>query len=207
MSSGKTETLGLNQWKEEDLFLMEEFNADNRALDQAVGARALRLVKSWTLGTSSNTIALNLSDLGANLVDNGKLILRVNGYHNGSGALSVNLTMNGVTAADSYLACDRSQGAMLAQGASIPVGMLCSAGMSGYGGLEIELRGYYRGIQVSSAGMCWGGSSGAAYDWIGTPTQDSGVTWANLTEIALNLESSTALFVASTVVSLYCVKV
>lgn len=44
MSSGKTETLGLNQWQLSDAFLMEEMNADNRKVDASI-ARKAELVK------------------------------------------------------------------------------------------------------------------------------------------------------------------
>lgn len=69
MSSGKTETLGLNQWKLTDAFLMEEMNTDNRKIDAAVknlNMQQMRLVDLKYVGTTTgdvNQIDIDMSDI------------------------------------------------------------------------------------------------------------------------------------------------
>lgn len=69
MSSGKTETLGLNQWKLTDAFLMEEMNTDNQKIDAAVknlNMQQMRLVDLKYVGTTTgdvNQIDIGMSDI------------------------------------------------------------------------------------------------------------------------------------------------
>ena len=66
MASGKTANLELNQWTKTDPVCMEEFNADNRKIDEAIG-EVKQVAESGTklyfgnytgTGTSSRTITI-----------------------------------------------------------------------------------------------------------------------------------------------------
>lgn len=61
MSSGKTETLGLNQWQLSDAFLMEEMNEDNRRVDAAVAAVPYVKLMDVTTSVDAQQVDLNLS--------------------------------------------------------------------------------------------------------------------------------------------------
>ena len=63
MSSGKTETLGLNQWQLSDAFLMEEMNEDNRKVDAAVTAVPYVKLLDITTKTDAAQIELDLSGI------------------------------------------------------------------------------------------------------------------------------------------------
>ena len=45
MASGQTEHYGLNQWEARDQVLREEFNADNRKLDEALAQLSASIPK------------------------------------------------------------------------------------------------------------------------------------------------------------------
>lgn len=71
MSSGKTETLGLNQWQLSDAFLMEEMNADNRKVDAAVktlGGKA-EFVPLKTFTTQANPSGVSQIDVQVSDID------------------------------------------------------------------------------------------------------------------------------------------
>lgn len=63
MSSGKTETLGLNQWQLSDAFLMEEMNEDNRRVDAAVAAVPYVKLLDVTTKADAAQVELDLSGI------------------------------------------------------------------------------------------------------------------------------------------------
>ena len=54
MASGQTEKYGLNQWEPDDQVLREEFNADNRKLEAAIGTKLEAVAGSYA-GNASST--------------------------------------------------------------------------------------------------------------------------------------------------------
>ena len=62
-STNKTSNLALNQWVLTDPFNMADFNADNAAIDAAVGANPLVKLMDVTLATAANAVELALSGL------------------------------------------------------------------------------------------------------------------------------------------------
>ena len=63
MSTGKTGNLNLNQWAENDNFLMEEFNADNRKVDAAVAALPYVKLMEITTSADASIVELNVSGI------------------------------------------------------------------------------------------------------------------------------------------------
>ena len=63
MASGKTTNLELNQWEKTDPVRMEEFNADNAAIDAALAQCALVKLKTITLTEDTTKLTVDLSDL------------------------------------------------------------------------------------------------------------------------------------------------
>lgn len=61
-SSGKTPKLGLNQWARTDGVCMDDFNADNAALD-ALGSIPLFKIREVVTAQTASVIELDLSDL------------------------------------------------------------------------------------------------------------------------------------------------
>lgn len=62
-STNKTANLGLNQWVLTDPFNMADFNADNAAIDAAVGANPMVKLMDVTLATAVNAVELDLSGI------------------------------------------------------------------------------------------------------------------------------------------------
>ena len=62
-STNKTANLGLNQWVLTDPFNMADFNADNAAIDAAMGANPIVKLMDVTLATAANAVELNLSGI------------------------------------------------------------------------------------------------------------------------------------------------
>ncbi len=69
MSSGKTETLGLNRWQLSDAFLMEEMNADNQKIDAGfkdLNVRKMELVDLKQIKTTMGGVTqidVDVSDI------------------------------------------------------------------------------------------------------------------------------------------------
>lgn len=62
-STNKTANLGLNQWVLTDPFNMADFNADNAAIDAAVGANPMVKLMDVTLATAANAVELALTGI------------------------------------------------------------------------------------------------------------------------------------------------
>lgn len=62
-STSKTGYLNLNQWAASDGVCREDFNADNLAVDAAVGAIPLRKLKKITTSAAAASVEIDLSDI------------------------------------------------------------------------------------------------------------------------------------------------
>lgn len=62
-STSKTENLNLNQWAAADGVCREDFNADNAAIDAAVGSIPVRKLKDITTSAAAASVEIDLSDI------------------------------------------------------------------------------------------------------------------------------------------------
>ncbi|MEG1166290.1 MAG: hypothetical protein RSD68_07745, partial [Oscillospiraceae bacterium] len=66
-STNKTANLSLNQWTLDDPFLMEDFNADNRKLDAAIGGVESR--KAEFIKLKDITTTVQAEEVEINIID------------------------------------------------------------------------------------------------------------------------------------------
>ena len=66
-STGKTETLGLNQWARTDAVRMDDFNADNAKIEAALTSLLpIRRIRTVTVSQDTLTMEVDLSDINMN---------------------------------------------------------------------------------------------------------------------------------------------
>lgn len=65
-SASKTANLSLSQWAATDGVCREDFNADNLAIDAAVGAVPVRIIKTVTTSVAAASVEIDLSDVDMN---------------------------------------------------------------------------------------------------------------------------------------------
>lgn len=205
MSTGKTETYGLNQWQREDLFLMEEFNADNAAIDAALEQCALVRLKTLILTANTEKAVLDLTDLA--LEKFGELHFRIDGCHNSEGLKTLHMTLNGVSEEGSYLWADLAQGGALTSAASLPVGQLTNSAGGCQCGLRVELALYERGISCRCAGIAeYTDELSACHLYLGTLGMQNYLTRELLTSVEFFFDGSAAKLLSGGSITVYGVR-
>jgi hypothetical protein len=205
MSSEKTSYLGLNQWKKEDLFLMEEFNGDNAAVDAAVEKCALVRLKTMTLSQSTNQVSLGLGDIDLDAY--GELHIRIDGTHMGSGLKTVQMTVNQVSSDDSYLCGDGLTGGTLSLTSTMPLGKLTGNATGSSCGLKVELGLYDQGISYRClSAAAYSDSLCSATLYVGTLAVGNEVTRDTLESVDFKMETTALKFRAGTTFTLYGVR-
>jgi hypothetical protein len=205
MSTGKTSNFSLNQWDKEDLFLMDEFNADNQAIDEALEKASLVWLYSRKLSTSNNTINIDLSSY--DLSGLSELRLHLSGWHNGTSLKEVSMTLNGSTGSTDYLTVDLAAGESVSTASAMKVGKIAGSASNNHGGMNISVGLYQKGVVVQSSGICcFSNSDAAAYNCVGLPSSSLLVTQNSLTSLQLCMTDSNYKLAAGTVLVMYGVK-
>ena len=202
MSTGKTENYNLNQWERSDLFLMEEFNADNAAIDAALAQCALVKLKTITLTEDTAKLSVDLS--GLSLDSFRELHFSINACHNGTSPKTLHMTLNDVSDADCYLYADMTTGNSFATGATMPVGQLTGHAGGCQSGLKVELALFDHGISYHCAGIAEYSNSNSGYtNYAGTLAMDNFLTPDLLTSVEFLFAGSSAKLVSGSAVTIY----
>lgn len=205
MSSGKTANYNLNQWQQSDLFLMEEFNADNAAIDAALGQCALVNLKTVSLEEEVGSVSIDLSDLS--LSPYGELHFRINACHDSVGLKTLYMTLNNQNTAESYLYADMGRDESFLSGSTMPVGELTNSTAGCQSGLKVELSLYDHGISYHCTSMAqYSGTVNGYHNYGGTLGMQNFLTRDQLTSVQFLFDGSTARFLAGSTITVYGVR-
>lgn len=202
MSTGKTENYNLNQWDRSDLFLMEEFNADNAAIDAALAQCALVKLKTITLTEDTTKLSVDLSDLSLDSFR--ELHFSINACHNGTGLKTLHMTLNDISEEESYLYADMTTGNSFSTSATMPVGPLTRNFGGCQSGLKLELALFDHGISYHCTGIAEYSTASSGYtNYAGTLGMENFLTPNQLTSVEFLFAGSSAKLVSGSAVTIY----
>lgn len=149
MPSDYTENYQLNQWEKADKVLMEDFNADNRKIEDALAGLEADKAKQSALTALSNTVTQLSSKLTA---AQGSMLKIAAGVYDGNSTanrfISVGFTPKAVFVCDSYGATNyaQSNGRIAYRGGfAVPGGPVVTASYNGsyLKVVEVTTNGFY----------------------------------------------------------------
>ncbi len=205
MSSGKTENYNLNQWTRNDLFLMEEFNADNAAIDAALTQCALVKLKTVTLTEDTAKVSIDLSDLPLDAF--GELHFRINACHTSAGLKTVHMTLNDESTEDIYLYADMNRDSDFLFGSTMPVGQLANQAGGCQSGMKVELALYDHGISYHCISLAEYSDTVNGYtNYAGALSMQNFLTPNLLTSVEFMFTGSTAQFQSGGTFTVYGIR-